>query len=52
MTTLFSSLGKFRGQGSLAGYSPWSRKESDMTKVTEVGICVGMVFVLIYLFIL
>ena len=22
---------KFRGQRSLAGYSPWGRKESDMT---------------------
>ena len=24
--------GKFHGQGSLAGYSPWGCKESDMTK--------------------
>ena len=24
--------GEFRGQRSLAGYSPWSLKESDMTK--------------------
>ena len=25
--------GKFHGQKSLAGYSPWGRKESDMTEV-------------------
>ena len=24
--------GKFHGLGSLAGYSPWSRKESDTTE--------------------
>ena len=24
--------GESHGQGSLAGYSPWGRKESDMTK--------------------
>ena len=24
--------GEFRGQKSLMGYSPWDRKESDMTK--------------------
>ena len=24
--------GKFHGQRSLAGYSPWGRKESDMTE--------------------
>jgi len=24
--------GQFHGQRSLAGYSPWGRKESDMTK--------------------
>ena len=24
--------GKFHGQRSLAGYSPWSSKESDMTE--------------------
>ena len=28
-------LGESRGQRSLAGYSPWGRKESDMTKATE-----------------
>ena len=27
--------GEFHGQRSLAGYSPWGRKESDMTEVTE-----------------
>ena len=28
----YSCLGKSHGQRSLAGYSPWSRKESDTTK--------------------
>ena len=28
-------LGKCHGQRSLAGYSPWGRKESDMTEATE-----------------
>ena len=27
--------GKFRGQRSLAGYSPWGHKESDMTENTQ-----------------
>ena len=27
--------GKYYGQRSLAGYSPWGRKESDMTEATE-----------------
>ena len=27
-----SCLGKFHGQRSLVGYSPWGRKESDMTE--------------------
>lgn len=27
------------GQSSLAGCSPWSRKESDMTEVTEPAAC-------------
>ena len=26
--------GESHGQGSLEGYSPWGRKESDMTEVT------------------
>ena len=26
--------GKFHGQRSLAGYSPWGHEESDMTEVT------------------
>ena len=26
------SMGKSQGPGSLEGYSPWSRKESDMTE--------------------
>ena len=29
-------LGKFHGQRSLAGYSPWGCKESDMTKCRAV----------------
>ena len=33
-TAIHSSilLGEFYGQRSLAGHSPWSRKESDMTE--------------------
>ena len=32
-TTIHSSiLPEFHGQRSLAGYSPWSRKESDTTE--------------------
>ena len=27
--------GEFHGQKSLAGYSPWGRKESDTTEMTE-----------------
>ena len=27
--------GESHGQRSLVGYSPWGRKESDMTEVTE-----------------
>ena len=27
--------GEYRGQRSLAGYSPWSHKKSDKTEVTE-----------------
>ena len=27
--------GESHGQRSLAGYSPWGRKESDMAEVTE-----------------
>ena len=32
--TLVLLLGKFHGQKSLVGYSPWGRKELDMTEVT------------------
>ena len=32
-TTVFLP-GKFHGQKSLAGYSPWDCKESDMTEAT------------------
>ena len=30
----YSCLGEFHGQRSLAGYSPWGHKESDMTEET------------------
>ena len=32
LPTLVFLLGKFHGQRSLAGYSVWGRKESDMTE--------------------
>ena len=32
---LVSLSGESRGQGSLAGYSPWGRKELDMTAATR-----------------
>ena len=36
MATHFSILAwRIHGQRSLAGYSPWGGKESDMTEVTE-----------------
>ena len=35
MATHSSILGEIHGQRSLAGYSPWGRKESDMTEATE-----------------
>ena len=42
MTTHFSILvGEFHGQRSLAGYSPWGHKESDMTERLSHGVCVG-----------
>ena len=34
--------GEFHGQRNLVGYSPWGRKESDMTKrLTQQGSCKG-----------
>ena len=33
-TTPVFLLGEFHGQRSLAGYSPWGHKESDMTEHT------------------
>ena len=30
--------GKFHGQRSLVGYSPWGRKESDMTEHTHLSV--------------
>ena len=37
LTPVFSP-GKFHGQRILAGYSPWGRKESDMTEHTHIGL--------------
>ena len=34
LPTLVFLPGKFHGQRSLAGYSPWDCKESDMTQAT------------------
>ena len=34
-TPVFLPGGKFHGQRSPAGYSPWGRKESDMTEHTH-----------------
>ena len=31
----YSLLGKFHGQSSLAGYSPWGHKELDTTEAAE-----------------
>ena len=35
MATHSSILGEFHGQKSLAGHSPWGRKELDMTEHTH-----------------
>ena len=32
----YSSLEKFHGQRSLADYSPWGRKESDSTELSDL----------------
>ena len=32
--TLVFSPGKFHGQRSLVDYSPWGRKEADMTELS------------------
>ena len=34
-TTLVFLPGEFHGQRSLGGYSPWGRKELDMTEATN-----------------
>ena len=34
--------GKSHGQRSLAGYSPWNRKESDMTEQAHVDIALRL----------
>ena len=36
-TTVFLP-GESHGQGSLVGYSPWDRTESDRTEVTDAGL--------------
>ena len=36
--------GKFQGQGSLAGFSPWSHRGSYMAEVTEHGMAVHHTF--------
>ena len=33
--------GKFHGQGSLAGYNPWGRKELGTTELSHMHIVVG-----------
>ena len=53
-TTLVFLPGKFQGQRSLAGYSPWGGKESDMTKSLtlilhmwyHVAICLTLPYIL------
>ena len=37
--------GKFHGQRSLAGYSPWGHKEVDMTETTCTEYCFEMIFI-------
>ena len=38
--TLVLLPGKFHGQRSLVGYSPWGHKEADMTERLSVRVCV------------
>ena len=46
-------LGKFHGQRNLAGYSPWGRKESDITeRLSLTNICWGGAFSAYYVAIL
>ena len=35
----YTLLGKFHGQRSLAGYSPWGHKELDTAEATEHILC-------------
>ena len=39
--------GKFHGQRSLAGYSPWGHKESDTTEHTHICSCANLQWILI-----
>ena len=41
-----SWLEKFHGQRSVAGYSPWGYKESDMTELTRTGLFSSETFTL------
>ena len=38
-TLQYSCLEESHGQRSLAGYSPWGRKESDMTEQININNC-------------
>ena len=44
--------GRFHGQRGLAGYSPWGRKESDMTEHTHAGMISTNLFILFIFFFL
>ena len=39
--TLVTLPGKFYGQGSLMGYSPWGHKQSDTTEYSVFGLLVS-----------
>ena len=44
--------GKFHGQRSLVGYSPWGRKELDMTERLSTSICTYFISLLKYKFVM
>ena len=37
--------GEFHGQGSLAGYSPWGRKELDMTEQSTLSLFIQLIII-------
>ena len=41
--------GKFHGWRSLADYSPWGHKESDMTERTHTHSCIGLFIKCLYM---